>query len=106
MEPVPVEEQSWTSATFAAYWFSDLINAGSWSQISSFVSLGLTWWQGLLATFTGGVLLCVVIVFNGIIGARLHVPFSISSRAAFGHYLSRFAVVSRMVIAWFWFSIK
>ncbi|GAA5847046.1 hypothetical protein JCM9279_002667 [Rhodotorula babjevae] len=106
MEPVPVEEQSWTSATFAAYWFSDLINAGSWSQISSFVSLGLTWWQGLLATFTGGVLLCVVIVFNGIIGARLHVPFSISARAAYGYHLSRFAVVSRMVIAWFWFSIN
>ncbi|GAA6053603.1 hypothetical protein JCM3770_001548 [Rhodotorula araucariae] len=106
MEPVPPEEQSWTSATFAAYWFSDLINAGSWSQISSFVSLNLVWWQGLLATFTGGVLLCFVIVFNGIIGARLHAPFSVTSRGAYGYYLSRFPVISRMVIAWFWFSIN
>ncbi|BGP42631.1 hypothetical protein JCM10449v2_006643 [Rhodotorula kratochvilovae] len=106
MEPVPREEQSWTSATFAAYWFSDLINAGSWSQISSFVSLGLTWWQGLLATFTGGLLLSIIIVFNGIIGARLHAPFAVTSRAAFGYYFSRFAVISRMVIAWFWFSIN
>ncbi|GAA6025654.1 hypothetical protein JCM10207_008927 [Rhodosporidiobolus poonsookiae] len=106
MEPVPVHHQTWTTGTFAAYWFSDLINAGSWSQISSFVALGLTWYEGLLATFMGGVLLCVVIVFNGIIGARLHVPFSVSSRAAYGYWLSRFAVVSRMVIAWFWFSIN
>ncbi|GAA5853777.1 hypothetical protein JCM8547_007445 [Rhodosporidiobolus lusitaniae] len=105
-EPVPEEHRTWTTSTFAAYWFSDLINAGSWSQISSFVSLGLTWWQGLLATFTGGVLLCVVIVLNGIQGAQLHTPFSVSARGAYGYYLSRFAVVSRMVIAWFWFSIN
>jgi hypothetical protein len=32
--------------TFAAYWFSDLVNAGSWTQISSFVGLGMTWWEG------------------------------------------------------------
>ncbi|GAA5952121.1 hypothetical protein JCM10213_006491 [Rhodosporidiobolus nylandii] len=105
-EPVPVEDRTWTTATFAAYWFSDLINAGSWSQVSSFVALGLTWYEGLLATFTGGVLLCVVIVANGIQGAEIHTPFSVSARGAYGYYLSRFAVVSRMVIAWFWFSIN
>ncbi|GAA5972576.1 hypothetical protein JCM11641_001905 [Rhodosporidiobolus odoratus] len=106
MEPVPIEHRTWTTGTFAAYWFSDLINAGSWSQISSFVALGLTWWQGLLATFTGGVLLCIVICLNGIQGADLHTPFAVSSRGAYGYYLSRFVVVSRMVIAWFWFSIN
>ncbi|GAA5892391.1 hypothetical protein JCM6882_003658 [Rhodosporidiobolus microsporus] len=105
-EPVPIEHRTWTTATFAAYWFSDLINAGSWSQISSFVSLGLTWWESLLATFVGGVLLCIVIVANGIQGSKLHTPFSISARGAYGYWLSRFAVVSRMVIAWFWFSIN
>ncbi|GAA5821801.1 hypothetical protein JCM11251_001031 [Rhodosporidiobolus azoricus] len=106
MEPVPLEHRTWTTATFAAYWFSDLINAGSWSQVSSFVSLGLTWWESLLATFVGGVLLCIVIVANGIQGSRLHTPFSVSARGAYGYWLSRFAVVSRMVIAWFWFSIN
>ncbi|CEQ42355.1 SPOSA6832_04164 [Sporobolomyces salmonicolor] len=124
MEPVPQEHWSWTTGTFAAYWFSDLINAGSWSQVSSFVALGLTWWQaclsivrddakliscgceGVLATFTGGFLLSIVIAFNGIIGARTHTPFAVTSRAAYGYWLSRFAVVSRMVIAWFWFSVN
>ncbi|GAA5860811.1 hypothetical protein JCM1840_001976 [Sporobolomyces johnsonii] len=106
MEPVPQEHWSWTTGTFAAYWFSDLINAGSWSQVSSFVALGLTWWQGVLATFTGGFLLSIVIALNGIIGARTHTPFAVTSRAAYGYWLSRFAVVSRMVIAWFWFSVN
>ncbi|GAA6038262.1 hypothetical protein JCM8097_003910 [Rhodosporidiobolus ruineniae] len=105
-EPVPIEHRTWTTSTFAAYWFSDLINAGSWSQISSFVALGLSWYESLIATFIGGVLLCTVIVANGIVGSKLHTPFSVTSRAAYGYYLSRFAVVSRMVIAWFWFSIN
>lgn len=100
MEPVPLEHQTWTGWTFAAFWFSDLVNAGSWTQISSFVGMGLTWWEGVIATFLGGLLIAIAIVFNGIAGARLHTPFAVSSRAAFGYWLSRFAVVSRMVIAW------
>lgn len=48
----------------------------------------------------------IVIVANGIVGARLHTPFAITSRAAFGYQLSKFAVVSRMVIAWFWLSVN
>ncbi|KAI5477300.1 NCS2 allantoate transporter [Pseudohyphozyma bogoriensis] len=106
MEPVPRELWSWTTLTFAAYWFSDLINPGSWSQVSSFVSLGLTWWESLLATLTGGVILASVVALNGIVGAKLHTPFAVTSRAAFGYHLSKFCVISRMVIAWFWFSIN
>ncbi|ORY88385.1 putative allantoate transporter [Leucosporidium creatinivorum] len=106
MEPVKPEERTWTTATFAAYWFSDLVNAGQWSGVASFVALGLTWWESMLAIFTGAVLLSTVIVLNGIIGARLHTPFAVTARAAYGYNLARFAVVSRMVIAWFWFSIN
>lgn len=50
-----------------------------------------------LAVVLGGTLIAVVIAFNGIIGARLHTPFAITSRAAFGYNLSNFAVISRMV---------
>lgn len=52
--PLPRAVELTSSALLPApphsYWFSDLINAGSWSQISSFVSLGLTWC--VLASFT------------------------------------------------------
>ncbi|KAK4055053.1 hypothetical protein OIO90_003394 [Microbotryomycetes sp. JL221] len=106
LQPVPQHEWTWGPGTFAAYWFSDLINAGSWSQVSAFVVLGLTWWQSVLAVFVGGLLLSIVIALNGVIGARLHTPFAISSRAPFGYIGSRFPVVSRMIIAWFWFSVN
>jgi NCS1 family nucleobase:cation symporter-1 len=42
-------------------WACDLINPGSWATVSSFVALGLTWWEACLAVFVGGVLVAVVI---------------------------------------------
>lgn len=101
-----------------------LVNAGSWSMVSGFVELGLTWWQSILAVFTGAFILSIVVSLNGIIGARLHTPFAITSRASFGtnfycfpvshsDQLSHAAgliectqVISRMVIAWFWMAIN
>ncbi|GAA5831919.1 hypothetical protein JCM3766R1_000156 [Sporobolomyces carnicolor] len=126
-EPTPREEATWSVWTFFGYWASDLVNAGSWSpdeflmtSLSSLLcsplpllhhtslrqQLGLTWWEGVICTFFGGFLISCLIAANGIIGARLHVPFAISARAAYGYWFSRFAVVSRAVIAMFWLSVN
>lgn len=42
------------------------------------------------------------LVLNGAIGAHLHVNFAVASRSSFGFYLSRAAVVIRMITALFW----
>jgi hypothetical protein len=44
----------------------------------------------------------IPMVLNGAIGANLHVNFAVASRSSFGFYLSRVAVVIRMVTALFW----
>lgn len=44
----------------------------------------------------------VPLVLNGAIGAELHVNFAVASRSSFGFYLSRAAVVVRMITALFW----
>lgn len=46
---VAFQQHGTDSGIHSAYWMSDLVNAGSWSQVSSFVSLGLTWWESMLA---------------------------------------------------------
>lgn len=95
-----------------------MINVGSWQTSASFVALGLSWWESILAVLLGSILISVLIVLNGssvilsrfatflirslcssgIIGARLHTPFAVTARAPFGYNLSRFTVVSRMVL--------
>jgi nucleobase:cation symporter-1, NCS1 family len=45
-------------------------------------------------------------VLNGTIGARLHVPFPVLNRSSFGYWFSYFSVISRVVLAMFWFGIQ
>ncbi|KAM0746563.1 uridine permease-like protein Fui1 [Meredithblackwellia eburnea MCA 4105] len=97
MEPTPPEKWTWTTLTFITYWMSDLVHGSTWTAIASLFSLGLVWWEGLLAIFGGGIFIVLVITMNGIMGARLHAPFAVICRAAYGPYLARFCVISRMV---------
>lgn len=61
MDPAPLEHRRWTSWTFFAYWISDLITPGGWATSSSFVEMGLTWWESCLAMYVGGFLVAIVI---------------------------------------------
>ncbi|CAD6580716.1 MAG: hypothetical protein TREMPRED_002824 [Tremellales sp. Tagirdzhanova-0007] len=106
MDPSPPEYRRWTTWTFFTYWASDLLNPGTWAVVSSFITLGLTWWESCLALLVGGFLVAIVITANGIVGAKVHTPFAITSRSVFGYWGSKFVVFSRMVIACFWLSIN
>ena len=46
------------------------------------------------------------LVLNGVVGARLHVPFPVAMRSSFGWYFARFAIVVRMTTALFWHAIQ
>ena len=43
MDPVKLENQTWTLWTWMAYWATDTINLGTWETASSILSVGLTW---------------------------------------------------------------
>ena len=45
-------------------------------------------------------------VLNGTIGARLHISFPVLNRSSFGFWLSYFTVISRIVLAMFWFGVQ
>jgi hypothetical protein len=59
--------------------------------------------QALPAIALGHIIISVVMVANGTIGARLHVPFPVLNRSSFGFYFSYFSVISRVVLSMFWF---
>jgi NCS1 family nucleobase:cation symporter-1 len=43
MDPVKIENQTWTLWTWMAYWATDTINLGTWETASSILAVGLTW---------------------------------------------------------------
>ncbi|KAJ3503587.1 hypothetical protein NLJ89_g8364 [Agrocybe chaxingu] len=106
MDPVPPEERTWSTWDYCAYWISDATNAAVWQLASSMLAVGLSWRQALPAIALGSSMIAVVMVLNGTIGARLHIAFPILNRSSFGFWLSYFSVVSRVVLAMFWFGVQ
>jgi hypothetical protein len=43
MDPVKIENQTWTIWTWMAYWATDTINLGTWETASSILAVGLSW---------------------------------------------------------------
>ena len=62
--------------------------------------------QALLAISLGHLVIAVVIVAIGTIGARLRVPISILARSSFGFWLSYFCVISLVILSMFWFGVQ
>ncbi|KAF9477454.1 cytosine-purine permease [Pholiota conissans] len=106
MDPVPPEGRTWTTWDFVAYWISDATNAAVWQLASSMLAVGLSWRQALPAIAIGNTIIAAVVVLNGTTGARLHVAFPVLNRSSFGFWFSYFSVVSRVVLAMFWFGIQ
>ncbi|KAJ7284997.1 cytosine-purine permease [Mycena rebaudengoi] len=106
MDPVPPRLQTWTTFNYIAYWISDATNTAAWELASSMIAVGLSWRQALPAIAVGHIVIAAVMVLNGTIGARLHAAFPVIARSSFGFWLSYFAVISRVVLSMFWFSIQ
>ncbi|EPS29465.1 hypothetical protein PDE_04415 [Penicillium oxalicum 114-2] len=102
----PVEQRTWSTWTVLGFWFSDALNAQGWEGAASIIAVGLTWREALYCLIIGYSMVIIPLILNGAIGAHLHVNFAVASRASFGFYLSRGAVVVRMITALFWHAIQ
>ncbi|KAI9512129.1 NCS1 nucleoside transporter family [Russula earlei] len=106
MDPVPPHMRTWTTFNYVTYWISDATNPASWALASSMLAVGLSWRQALPAIALGNVIIGIVMVLNGTVGARLHIPFPVLNRSSFGFWFSYFSVISRVVLAMFWFGVQ
>ncbi|KAF5343585.1 hypothetical protein D9757_002102 [Collybiopsis confluens] len=123
MDPVPQHLRTWTTSNYIFYWISDaanlplgtgFIHARYWLELASLCIVGsdqqltlrMFRRQALSAIAVGHTLVALVMVLNGTVGARLHVGFPVLNRSSFGFWFSYFSVISRIVLALFWFSIQ
>ncbi|GAA5839184.1 hypothetical protein JCM11251_003698 [Rhodosporidiobolus azoricus] len=106
MDPVPPHKRTWTATTWVTYWASDIITVSGWQKAASAIQLGLNVPHAIGVTIVGSVILAAPMVLNGAIGVKLRVPFPVAIRSSHGYYFSYFPVVSRVVIAFFWFGIQ
>uniref|UniRef100_A0A8H7TUX6 Uracil permease n=1 Tax=Bionectria ochroleuca TaxID=29856 RepID=A0A8H7TUX6_BIOOC len=105
-DPIPPELRTWTEITFITYWYSDLVTISGWSAAGAILTAGLSATDAILITLTAGICNAIPTVLNGAIGSDLHVPFPIAVRASYGYWLSYFCVISRAILAMFWFGVQ
>src|SRR5277367_1049773 len=106
LDPILPRNRTWRTYNYVAYWFSDAFVVSIWQMASAFLASGLNWQQSLGAVALGFVLIAIPITLQGTTGARLNIPFPILVRGSFGMYLSYFCIISRCILAMFWFGIS
>lgn len=85
---------------------SDLVTVSTWSAASAVVAVGLSTTDAIIIVILAGICNAIPTVLNGAIGADLRIPFPIAIRSSFGYWFSYFAVISRGILALFWFGVQ
>ncbi|KAH8701630.1 putative uracil permease [Talaromyces proteolyticus] len=106
LDPVPPDMRKWTVLSFVGYWMSDSFSVANWQLASSILAIGLSWKESLGMVALGFFILSIVIAMNGAIGAIYHVPFPVISRASWGFWGSYIPIISRLILAVFWFATQ
>ncbi|GME25945.1 putative ncs1 allantoate transporter protein [Neofusicoccum parvum] len=107
LDPVPRHARKWGVTSFIAYWISDAFNAATWEFASSVIAVGLTWRESLGIVALAFFIISWVIAFNGATGVIPdHAPFPVLARASWGFWGSYIAIISRVILAIFWFAIQ
>lgn len=106
LDPVPRHARKWGVTSFIAYWISDAFNAATWQFASGIIAVGLTWRESIACVAVGFFIISFVIALNGATGVIHHAPFPILARASWGFWGSYVAIISRAILAIFWFAIQ
>ncbi|KAL1593036.1 hypothetical protein SLS59_009506 [Nothophoma quercina] len=75
-------------------------------QTQSTFAEGLTWRESIGIVALAFFIISFVIALNGAIGVIHHAPFPVLARASWGFWGSYIAIVSRAILAVFWFAIQ
>ena len=85
---------------------SPCYSAATWQFAASIVAVGLTWRESLGIVALSFFIVSFVIALNGAVGAIYHVPFPVIARVSWGFWGSYIAIISRVILAVFWFAIQ
>ncbi|KAJ5171026.1 Permease cytosine/purines uracil thiamine allantoin [Penicillium coprophilum] len=106
LDPIAKNARKWGVLSIVAYWISDALQAATWQFASGMIAVGLTYREALGIVALSFFIISLVIAANGTVGAIYHVPFPVIARASWGFWGSYIAIISRVILAVFWFAIQ
>ncbi|KAM0198903.1 hypothetical protein ACHAQI_012242 [Fusarium lateritium] len=102
IRPTPVQDRTWTSVTYSAFWFAATANVSNLYAASTGQSAGLSMWEALGCSFGGQLLAGFLMVLNGRPGSLYRIPFPVACRASFGTWGALWPTFNRAVMSIVW----
>ncbi|EEP81167.1 predicted protein [Uncinocarpus reesii 1704] len=106
IRPLPPKRRTWNVYAFLSFWAINQIALSNWQSGSSLVAFGLSVWQTVIAVVVGKLIIALVAVFNGFVGAEWHIGFPVFSRVVWGIYGSYVALLQRILLSVVWFAVQ
>ena len=106
LRPCTRPEHSWRASRFASLWIGMCLCIPTYSLASGMISLGMNWWQSVLAIFAGSCVVLVPILLVAHAGTRYGIPYPVFARLWFGTRGAHVPALARAVIGAGWFGIN
>ncbi|KAF2260377.1 uracil permease-like protein [Lojkania enalia] len=106
LKPVEPERRQWGAWNFVGFWVADSFNINTWMISSSYITLGLAWWQSWICVWLGYSIAAMFVCLTGRIGATYHISFPVVSRSSFGIWGALWPVFNRAAMACIWYGVQ
>jgi NCS1 family nucleobase:cation symporter-1 len=106
LRPCTLAEHSWPGSKFASLWIGMCLCIPTYTLAGSMISLGLNWWEAVLAIFVGSVVVLSAILMVSHAGTKYGIPYPVFARLWFGTRGANVPALARALIAAGWFGIN
>jgi nucleobase:cation symporter-1, NCS1 family len=106
IRPLPPARRTWGRLAFFSFQAINQVCISNWQVGSSLIAIGLSVWQTMIAVVLGKIIIAIVAVLNGYVGAQWHIGYPVYCRVIWGIYGSYLAIVQRILLSVIWYSIQ
>ncbi|KAG9696096.1 NCS1 nucleoside transporter family, partial [Aureobasidium melanogenum] len=106
IRPLPPHRRTWTRWAFISFWAINQIALSNWQLGGSLVATGISVWQAIVAIIVGKIIIAMVAIANGYVGATWHIGFCVVSRYVWGVKGQYVALIQRIVLSLVWFAVQ
>lgn len=106
LRPCTLAEHSWPGSKFASLWIGMCLCIPTYTLAGSMISIGMNWWEAVLAIFLGSVVVLSAILFVAHAGTKYGIPYPVFARLWFGTRGAHIPALARALIAAGWFGIN
>ncbi|KIV92187.1 hypothetical protein PV10_06646 [Exophiala mesophila] len=106
IRPLPPSRRLWDVWAYLSFWAINQIALSNWQLGASLIAVGLSVWQTMIAVILGKIIIAIVAVCNGAVGANWHIGFPVLSRGIWGVYGAYIIIIQRIILSLTWFAVQ